>query len=122
MVLAFAGGSDQPPSGAQSAFLVLVAAVFQGGSIWAFAKKDRAEPEAVKIALRRLLKISTRINSARLMAERGNDEVAARAKADTLGELSTALSFIEEDLVESVEDWSNLHPAVLRAIEEGRND
>jgi hypothetical protein len=114
--LAFAASSTHPPDGAQSALLVLVGAALNSGGVWAFAhRSESVNVVAAHIAVRHLSELGEAIVDARTLAERAFDDGTAPRLRSAVGELSVRLSTIEQRMGSNLEDWSQVHPWLLRA-------
>lgn len=112
-------GADDPPSQATSALLVVLAGVFQVASANQFHSIGRADPGLARAAVRRLIRMGTRARDARQAVEASFDHGSAPELRRTLGLVSVELSWIEEGILEAVEDWNEFHLDALKQLTEG---
>lgn len=116
VLLGVLSGSDRPPSRSTSALLVLVAAVFQLGSVLLFSGIGRADPGLARAAVRRLVRMGLRAEGARVLAEESFDSASASELRSRMGQLSVDLSWMEEGLLEAVGDWEEFHADALKTL------
>ncbi|GIH73240.1 hypothetical protein [Sphaerimonospora thailandensis] len=113
-------GADQQPSRATSALLVVLAGVFQVAGASRFHAIGKADPGLARAAVRRLLKMVRRAQEAKLIAETAYESNAnAGEMRKAMGRVSVELSWIEEGLVDSIDDWNEFHKDALRKLTEG---
>jgi hypothetical protein len=122
VMLAFLGGADKPPTRAASGLLVVIAAMFQLLSASQFYAIGRADPGLARAAVRRIIHMGTRVGRARLAAEAAFESGSAPMKHRLVGALSVELSWLEEELLESVKDWNEFHEGALRGLREDEMD
>ena len=90
--------------------LVLVSGGLQFGGAFLFDKAGRADPTLARSAVGRLILLTAQANRARVRAENAfADETGARLKS-SVGQLSVELSYLEEGIGASAQDWSLFHP------------
>lgn len=118
-VLAFAQGGSKPPSRATDALLVVLIAISQGGSAWAFGSIGKADPSHVRQSAAKL------VATARMAQESEKKVQAAFESGGTqhvlrteLGIASRDLSWIVELLAISADDWRVAFPEAFPKIEE----
>lgn len=112
-------GADKQPTRSTSALLVLLAAVFQFGSVVTFSGIGRADPGLARAAVRRLIRMGLRTSGARKLAEESFDGANAPELRSRMGQLSVELSWLEEGLVEAVGDWEEFHADALKKLRKG---
>ncbi len=98
--------------------LVLVAGGLQFGGAFMFNKAGRADPSLAKAAVRRLILLSDRTKRARLQAQEAFEVPSAAKSKLSLGQLSTALSYIEEEVGMAANDWALFHPDAIALLAE----
>jgi hypothetical protein len=104
-----------------SVILVLVAGGLQFGGAFMFDRAGRADPSLAKSAVARLLLLNSQAQRARNRAEKAFDtETGAKLKA-SVGQLSVDLSYLEEGIGLSAQDWALFHPdAIARLAEQNQ--
>lgn len=121
VLLAFLSNADEPPSASTQALIAFFAIVAQLGGAWTFSGEGRADPTLAQRSVSRLVRLAQRTATARLHAEnltrRGTP---ANDLRDGIGPLSVHLSYIEEGIVEAVEDWRSFHPRAVKTAESGQ--
>jgi hypothetical protein len=124
VALAFVGGANKAPSQEVDAMLVLIIALTQVGAAWAFNGIGRADPSLATRAAARLYWLARRAHSAGQKAQSAfEDGVDPHELKVTLGIVATDFSWLEEGLVQSVDDWRIFHEeAVGRAEGEQSGD
>lgn len=115
-------GASQQPSRATSALLVVLAGVFQIAGAARFLKIGKADPALARAAVRRIIGMTARTREARKLAELTYDVGTAPECKKVLGRISVELSWIEEGLIYSVDDWNEFHKIALRELVEGTDD
>lgn len=99
--------------------LVLVAGGLQFGGAMFFDKHGRADPSLAKAAVGRLILLSSQTKRARLRAEKSFANDTGAKSRSSVGQLSVDLSYIEEGIAASAQDWALFHPdAIARLAEE----
>lgn len=106
--LAAWASSKEPPSGAQSLLLVVLAAVAQFASV-ALLSRGRPSSTSVRIAVRHLAEIGDNVVLAKQTAEAAQDNGSALVAKAAIGELSVRLSGIESQVASSIQDWVETH-------------
>ncbi len=119
-LLAFLGNIDDPPSASVQALLAFFAIVAQLGGAWTFSGEGKADPTLAQRSVSRLVALARRAEDARQQAE----ALSARSTPvsdirDGIGHISVHLSYLEEGLVEAVEDWRAFHPRAVKSAEDG---
>jgi hypothetical protein len=111
-ILAFAASSTDPPDGAQSALLVLIAGLFQiaGTALFASGRPSRV---TTKTSIRHVGKALRNIVEAKAIAEAAIDNGTAKVTKAAVGELSFRLEAIEQQLTTDLEDWAIGHPTLI---------
>ncbi|MFF2772968.1 hypothetical protein ACFVUP_38305 [Streptomyces bacillaris] len=104
-----------------SVILVLVAGGLQFGGAFMFDRAGRADPSLAKSAVARLLLLNSQAQRARNRAEKAFDtETGAKLKA-SVGQLSVDLSYLQEGIGLSAQDWALFHPdAIARLAEQNQ--
>lgn len=120
IALGVLAGADDPPSRSTSALLVVLAGVFQVASASQFHSIGRADPGLARAAVRRLIRMGTRAGDTRQAVEASFDKGSAAEQRRTLGLVSVELSWIEEGILEAVEDWNEFHQDALKRLTEGK--
>jgi len=116
------------PSIAESALLVVLAALCQVGAAWAFGGEGKADPAHALRSSERLYELGFRAQQAGQLAETAYESNATRQElASTMGRLSVHLNFIEEGIVGGLKDWQAFHPDAMQLPppsppNEGSND
>lgn len=115
--------ADKPPSGFETGFFVLLAAVLQLGSAFAFSRRGRADPAHVNASFRRLAHLAERAANATVIAETasGQDVKFAETKRAVLM-LSRDLSMIQEGILDAGEDWAEVHPELQKLAQKDPNE
>lgn len=116
--LGFLSGADKQPSRVTSALLVILAGIFQFWSAAQFNKIGKAEPGLARAAVRRLVTMAKRTQHARLLAEESYDGSNATQIRRAMGRISVDLSWIEEGIIHSVQDWNEFHKDALSELME----
>lgn len=117
--LAFAASSAEPPSGAQSALLVIIGGALNAGGVWTFSRRPNgANLTAARIAARHLGAIAVNAASSRQLAEDAFDDGTTATLRWSMGELSVRLSGIEEHLGSNLEDWAQSYPDLIARLAE----
>lgn len=121
VLLAFLGNADEPPSASTQALIAFFAIVTQLGGAWTFSGEGRADPSLAQRSVSRLVRLAQRTAAARAQAEGLTQRGTAAADlSDGVGHLSVHLSYIEEGIVEAVEDWRAFHPRAVKTAEDGQ--
>jgi hypothetical protein len=115
-------GATQQPSRATSALLVVLAGIFQFAGAAQFQKIGKADPGLARAAVRRIIKMTARTREVRKLTELTYDVGTATEARKALGRISVELSWIEEGLLNAVDDWNEFHTVALRDLIEGRED
>jgi hypothetical protein len=100
----------------------LLAGGFQLASAWMFNNIGRVDPTLARASVRRLLTTASRTSSMRKQVEQQFDTGNTESRRRTLGETSVALSFIEEDVTNSIFDWYEFHAEALRDLKESHDE
>jgi hypothetical protein len=120
-VLAFGQGGTHPPSRAEDAVLVILAAIAQGGSVLAIRSIGHADPAHVRQSAARLLTVASKAEQAERTAQASFESKKPAGELRTeLGIASTNFSWIVEMLLVSIEDWRAFYPDAME--EQGRGD
>lgn len=98
--------------------LVLVAGGLQFGGALMFDKAGRADPSLAKAAVGRLLLLTSQAKRARVRAESAFATETGTKLKSSVGQLSVELSYIEEGVSESAQDWALFHPDAIARLEE----
>ena len=116
--LAMQTSTTEPPTAAESGLLVVLAAVFQAGSIYVFNGAGRADPSLARTAVRRLIELTARAKAARIHAESTYEAANAAESKRVMGLISVELSYIEEGIAGAAKDWAEFHPDAIKKLEE----
>jgi hypothetical protein len=104
-------GANEPPSTAEAALFVLIAAGFQIAAASIFAAQGRADPTHATSSFRHLARMAKRAVEATEIAERANRRAAAEGDVRAaVTRLSVHLSWLQEGLEEAGEHWAQVHP------------
>lgn len=112
-------GASKQPSRATSALLVVLAGVFQFAGAAQFQKIGKADPGLARAAVRRIIKMAARASNARKLAEYAYDAGSPSDVKKALGRVSVELSWLEEGLLDAVDDWNEFHATALHDLKEG---
>jgi hypothetical protein len=115
-------GATHQPSRATSALLVVLSGIFQFAGAAQFLKIGKADPALARAAVRRIINMTARTREARKAAELTFDVGTAAECKKLLGRVSVELSWIEEGLVNAIDDWNEFHKIALRELVEGIED
>lgn len=115
--LAHKGSSEKPPTGPESLALALLAAALQIGGAGIFTSLSRADPGLVDAVARRLIKATSKTKGARRAAEASQEFDDPESARHMIRRLNVELSWIEDELVEAVDDWALVHPEVVNDLE-----
>jgi hypothetical protein len=115
-------GSSAPPSRSTSALLVVLAGVFQFAGAAKFLRIGRADPALARAAVRRIIKMTARTREARKVVELTYDVGSPVECKKLMGRVSVELSWLEEGLVDAMDDWYEFHETALRELVEGIGD
>ena len=126
--LAFAASStptaSEPPlSAAQSALLVVVAAIFNVGGAWAVSRRPGSPNlTASRTAVRHLAKITTGVGELAEFAGEAFDRRPPGKGREDIGELSWRLSDVQSRLVINLEDWAKAFPDLLENPSDAKDE
>ncbi|MGY1551608.1 hypothetical protein ACW5CM_07450 [Microbacterium sp. A588] len=98
--------------------LVLVAGGLQFGGAFMFDKAGRADPSLVKAAVGRLVLLTSQAKRARVRAENALAGESGVKLKNSVGQLSVELSFLEEGITASAQDWGLFHPDAIAMLAE----
>lgn len=115
---AIATSTTEPPTPGESGLLVVLAAVFQAGSIYVFNGAGRADPSLARTAVRRLIELTARAKAARIHAENTYETASAAESKRVMGLISVELSYLEEGIAGAAKDWAEFHPDAIKKLEE----
>ena len=116
--MAARAASATSPSAMESVLLIVVAAGFQAASAVAFGSSGRADPALARTAVRRLVELTARAQSARKVAQVAYESLSAVESKKTMGLISVELSYLEEGIAGGALDWAEFHPDAVRKLEE----
>lgn len=118
VLLALLGSRSSPPAASTQALLALLAILAQAGSAWVFSGDGKADPGLARRSVSRLVGLARHANEARLTAQtlKENSPTVAEFRHE-IGPLSVHLSYLEEGLIEAVEDWRVFHPDAVARVE-----
>ena len=106
-----------------SVVLVLAAGLLELGAAWVFDKAGRADPSLVKTAFGHLVLLAAQARRARVDADRAFEAESGTALKASIGKLTVHLSYIEEGIAISAQDWALFHPdATARLAEEDQGE
>lgn len=120
--LAYKASTTKPLSGSQSVVLVLLAGIFQIGGGNMLYRVGRADPGLARAAVRKLYRLAARAKDSRQVAEGAFDGSGSLSEHDALGRLSTDMSWLEEGILESVDDWTEFHANALKGLRKDPNE
>lgn len=112
---------DSPPSGELSVLLVLLAGLFQLGSVVAFSRSGRPDDIHAAASVRRLVRLTSRTQELSVSAVQ-SIEMNPSAMRASLIDLSARLNFMAQDALASVEDWTAFNEAADRKVAEINDD
>ncbi|PZE25979.1 MULTISPECIES: hypothetical protein [unclassified Curtobacterium] len=120
-LIAFLASAKTPPSASESGFTVLLSAVFQGASVYLFAK-GAPNPQALGIQMRRHARLGETLTGVRKLAEdaANSDDPAIAQKA--VDRLSWQLQEAEQDHDDLASDWYRLYEDLADAPEDGTTE
>ncbi len=124
--LAFAASSESPPSGAQSALLALVSAVFQFGGAWAFSKTSATPPGSAGLTLEQSKSVArdmgrtlADIQELVKLSDAVADERDITRRESKIGELNVALVWAERHTSSRIDEWLVANPRIAtQSVEE----
>jgi hypothetical protein len=123
VALAFVGGARKAATQEVDALLVLMIAVTQVGAAWAFNGIGRADPSLATRSAARLFWLARKAHSsgekAQSVFEDGGDPNELKMR---LGIAATDFSWLEEGLVQSVDDWRIFHEEAVGRAEGEQSD
>lgn len=120
IALGVLNGNEKQPGRSTSALLVVVGGIFQLAGAATFNKVGKADPTLASSSVRRLRRLGGRAGEARKLSEDAFESGGnATSLRQTMGVLSVKLSFIEDGLVDQIEDWRLFHEETVRELEEG---
>ncbi len=123
VLLAVVGGSDEPPSKATNAIIVMLVTAAQIGAAWAFSGDGKADPALAERSVGRLVHLAARAKQAEVRAQAAF-ETSGRTQVlhAEMGVLSTEFSWLSDGLIQAIDDWRTFHPqAVDRAERTGED-
>jgi hypothetical protein len=119
--IAFLASSKTPPSGSQSAFLVVVSGLFQLASAYLFTRGTPSS-EALRIQMRAHKRLADDLVVARTLAEAAVDDATAVVAKRVVGELSWRLSQASRDHEDLAANWYLLYSETAITSEDGTED
>lgn len=123
IVLTFLGNVDDPPSASNQALLALLAISAQIGAAWVFNGEGKPDPTMARRSVARLVRLATRVEGARLQAQAASGKGTAAADVrEAVGLLSVHLSYIEEGVVESIDDWRAFYSEAVEEVEKTKRE
>ena len=122
ILLAYKASTTKPLSASQSVALVLLVGLFQYGGGKLLYKVGRADPGLARGAVRNLYRLATRASNSRQAAEDAFDGTGPLSEHDALGRLSTDMSWLEEGILDSVDDWTEFHADALKDLRRDLNE
>lgn len=118
VLLAVLGGAHKPVSQATDAVIVIVITLTQGGATWAFSGLGKADPTHAQQSAARLLLLARRAHAAGVRAQQSFEGYCTETDFHAeIGILSTELSWLEDGLVLSLEDWRVFHAQAVHEAE-----
>ncbi|MFJ4044143.1 hypothetical protein ACIPV2_00170 [Microbacterium sp. NPDC089987] len=112
--LAFAASAESPPTGSQSALLVILGGLFNLGGAWLVSRRPGGPNlTAARIVVRHLAAIGERVVDVRTMAEVAFDSRPGGKAREDIGVISVKLSEVEDRLIANLEDWTRAYPDLL---------
>lgn len=122
VALAYFAGASKPPTQAAQVGLAALTILANAGASFVFSGLGRADPTHAQQSVARLVRLADRASGARLVAE--TNFTSNPTKGDlhaVIGQMSVHLSYLEDGLVEAVEDWRVFHPFAVRQAEDSQN-
>ncbi|MDA0564607.1 hypothetical protein LG943_09735 [Streptomonospora sp. S1-112] len=117
--LGFESGAEEQPTRGTSALIAVLSGVFQFMGAARFHAIGKADPTLARASVRRLHKMILRANATRILSEKLAEYSNIPTKhKNALGMISVNLSWIEEGLLDAVDDWREFHGRALREIRE----
>lgn len=102
--------------------LVLATGGLQFGGAFLLDRAGRADPSLAKAAVGRLLLLTSQARRARVRAQIAFETEAGAGLKASVGQLSVELSFLEEGIGASAQDWALFHPdAIARLAEQSQS-
>ncbi|MDR0309008.1 MAG: hypothetical protein LBH87_03665 [Coriobacteriales bacterium] len=89
--------------------LAILSGVFQVWSAFLFNKNRQVDPAHARASLRRLATTAGRTQALRFAVEEQFERGTANNRRKELGVVSAQLSYIEEDLANSIDDWNEFY-------------
>lgn len=114
---AAASSRTEPPSGELSVALVVLAGLFQLGSLAMFTKSGKPHETHASASVRRLVNLTIRTQQLSRAAEQAKGQDTASMRV-ALTEMSARLNYIAEDTFASVEDWTSFNHAAKTTVAE----
>ncbi|HEY3683565.1 MAG TPA: hypothetical protein VGL93_11020 [Streptosporangiaceae bacterium] len=117
-------GQQRQPSAATNTLLVVLSGIFQAAGATVFHKIGKADPGLVHASVRRLAHMANHASEAKVQAQDVLDKGGPPSEVRrTIGLLSTHFSYIEEDALETIDDWYLVNPtAAVEASRRGKNN
>lgn len=125
LLLAFLTGGEKPPSRSTNLLIAVVAAAFQLAAGWIFASSGRVDPAHVQASARRLMVLGWQTAVVKKGAQRAfeaDPKLTPTQFHAQMGMLSAQLSFLEEDVVSSIDDWRLIHELAVEQAEGRKNN
>lgn len=120
--LGLRSASPKPPSGSESAVLVIFSAALQIAGGATFASVGRADPGHAQSAVRRLIRVGTRAKESEGLVQHAIEFGNSTAQKRALGQVSVSLSVIQEDAMDAIADWNYFHTEALKELVEGTSE
>lgn len=125
IALAYVAGASKPPSQSVQVGLAALSILAGTGATITFSGVGRADPTHAQRSAARLFGLASQAANARTAAETAFSGNTTKADLHTtMGMMSVHFSYMEDGLVQAVEDWRVFHPFAVEQAEDiqDRND
>lgn len=114
--IGFNSGPEKEQSVSTGALLALLAGIFQLLGAAKFHAIGKVDPSHARSAVRNLAQMQRRSQYARQVAEQTFSESKNGPARHSAGIMSVELSWIEEGLLNSIDDWKEFHSFALEDV------
>lgn len=123
ILLTYLGNTKEPPAASTQGLTALLAILAQLGGAWIFSAEGKADPTLAERSVGRLVSIAQRARQARESAELLHTTKGLPPTVRLgIGQLSVHLSYLEEGVLHSIDDWRTFHPKAVTLAEGGSSD
>ena len=118
VIIAMGASAKNPPSAAESVAYVVIAALFQGGSVYLFSRSGKPDGVHASAAVRRLVRLAERAGEMRSVAlHSARDDTPAESKRK-MGIIAAQLEYLAYDGLDSIEDWTSFNADARAKVDE----